>query len=137
KRVYVQNRRGAMVPLAQIAHIELAAVAPAVSHFNQAQVVNIGYNIAPGVSSSKAVDLLNQATANRRLPGGLHAACSRPGLNFDNMESSVMELILVASIVMYVVVGMLYAGLRPALTILSPWPAAGAGAFLALLVTHT
>ncbi len=137
KRVYVQNRRGAMVPLAQIAHIELAAVAPAVSHFNQAQVVNIGYNIAPGVSSSKAVDLIKQTTANLRLPGGIHADFSSPGLNFSNMKSNFLELIFVAIIVMYVVLGMLYESLRHPLTILSTLPAAGAGAFLALLVTGT
>src|SRR5699024_3712067 len=102
-----------------------------------AQVVNIGYNIAPGVSSSKAVDLIKQTTANLRLPGGIHADFSSPGLNFDNMKSNFLELILVAIIVMYVVLGMLYEGLRHALTILSTLPAAGAGAFLALLVTGT
>ncbi|HET8555006.1 MAG TPA: efflux RND transporter permease subunit [Rhodanobacteraceae bacterium] len=136
-RVYVLNRRGAMVPLSQIAHIQLASIPPSVSRYNQARVVNIGYNIAPGVSPSKAEELIQQTTANLRLPGGIRADFSSPGLNFGNMRSNFLELVIAAIIVMYVVLGMLYESLRHPLTILSTLPAAGAGAFLALLVTHT
>jgi multidrug efflux pump len=47
-------------------------------------------------------------------------------------------ILLISSIVaMYIVLGILYESLGHPLTILSTLPAAGAGAFLAMLVTHT
>ncbi|HET7266689.1 MAG TPA: efflux RND transporter permease subunit, partial [Oleiagrimonas sp.] len=137
EHVYVQNRRGGMVPLSQIAHIGLTSVPPVVSRLDQVRVVNIGYNTAPGITASKAKDLISQTVANLRLPGGIRADFSAPGLNFSNMKSNFLELLIAAIIVIYVVLGMLYESLRHPLTILSTLPAAGAGAFLALLVTGT
>jgi multidrug efflux pump len=46
-------------------------------------------------------------------------------------------LLLAVILVMYVVLGVLYESLIHPLTILSTLPAAGMGAFLAMLVTHT
>jgi len=100
-------------------------------------VVNIGYNTAPGITASKAEDLSRQTVANLRLPGGIRADFSAPGLDFGNMKSNFIELLIAAIIVIYVVLGILYESLRHPLTILSTLPAAGAGAFLALLVTGT
>src|SRR5699024_1607757 len=131
ERVYVQNRGGGMVPLSQIAHIGLTSVPPTVSRLDQVRVVNIGYNTAPGITASKAEDLIRQTVANLRLPGAIRADFSAPGLDFGNMKSNFIELLIAAIIVIYVVLGILYESLRHPLTILSTLPAAGAGAFLA------
>ncbi|HEX7342397.1 MAG TPA: efflux RND transporter permease subunit [Rhodanobacteraceae bacterium] len=137
RHIYVRNRQGQMVPLSAIAHVGLASVPPTVSRYDQARVVNIGYNLVKGISSSKAESLIRRTIANLRLPGGIRADFSSPGLNFSSMKSNFMELLIAALIVIYVVLGMLYESLRHPLTILSTLPAAGVGAFLALLLTDT
>ena len=137
ERSYVRNTRGDMVPLAQLARLDTASVAPVVSRLDQMQVTNIGYNLAPGVTTSEAENLIRRTAADLRLPAGMRVSFSSPGLDTGGMKSNFMMLLLAAVIVMYVVLGMLYESLRHPLTILSTLPAAGAGAFLALLVTHT
>jgi multidrug efflux pump len=54
----------------------------------------------------------------------------------DALNNGLMMLLAVI-LVMYVVLGVLYESLIHPLTILSTLPAAGMGAFLAMLVTHT
>ncbi len=137
ERTYVRNSRGEMVPLAQVARITTVPVAPVVSRLGQVAVANIGYNLAPGVTTSQAEDLIRRTAANLRLPEGMRVSFSSPGLDTAGLRSNFMTLLLAAVIVMYVVLGMLYESLRHPLTILSTLPAAGAGAFLALLVTGT
>ncbi len=137
QRVHVRNRRGGMVPLSQFAHVGLDSVPPQISRRNQVQVVNIGYNLAQGVVAGKAENLIQQTVANLRLPGDVRADFSGLGLDVDSVKSNSLMLLIAAVVVMYVVLGMLYESLRHPLTILSTLPAAGAGAFLALLVTGT
>lgn len=137
QRVHVQNSRGVMVPLSQVASIGTAPVPPVVSRLDQMHVANIGYNLAPGVTTSQAEDLIKRTAANLRLPEGMRVSFSSPGLDTAGMKSNFMSLLFAAIIVMYVVLGMLYESLRHPLTILSTLPAAGAGAFLALLLTGT
>ncbi|HEX7339718.1 MAG TPA: efflux RND transporter permease subunit [Rhodanobacteraceae bacterium] len=135
--IYVPSTHGGQVALSQIAHIALTSIPPTVSRYNQMQVINFGYNTAPGVSTSQAEDLINQTIANLRLPGGIKASFSFPGVNLTNLKSNFIELLVMALVIIYVVLGMLYESLWHPLTILSTLPAAGAGAALALLVTQT
>jgi multidrug efflux pump len=137
QKLHVLSDKGVMVPLSAIAHFGMGLTPPVVSHLNQVEVANIGYNIAPKVAPSKAEELIKQTAANLRLPGGMRVDFSSPGLNFGGMQSNFLQLLLAAIIAMYVVLGILYESLRHPLTILSTLPAAGAGAFLALLVTQT
>lgn len=137
KKLYVPSTSGAMVPLSALADVRIGSVAPSISRMDQAQVANIGYNVAPKVTASEAQSLIEQTAANLRLPDGIRVDFSSPGQNLSGMQSNFGRLLLAALIVMYVVLGMLYESLRHPLTILSTLPAAGVGAFLALLITQT
>jgi len=81
--------------------------------------------------------LINQAAAALQLPEGMRVDFTGANQNFQQAESNGYILIVGAIIAMYIVLGILYESLGHPLTILSTLPAAGAGAFLALLVTHT
>jgi multidrug efflux pump len=137
QHLHVMSDKGAMVPLSAIAHFGMTLTPPVVSHLNQAEVANIGYNLAPKVPPSEAEKLITQTAANLRLGDGMRVDFSSPGLNFGNMQSNFVQLLIAAIIAMYVVLGMLYESLRHPLTILSTLPAAGAGAYLALLEMQT
>jgi multidrug efflux pump len=137
ERVRIRTAAGEMVPLSTLASFQTAPVEPTVSRFNQAQVANIGYNLAPGVQESQAQDLVKATVNGLRLPAGMRPDFGGSPVNVNQMKSNFMQLLIAAIVAMYVVLGILYESLRHPLTILSTLPAAGAGAFLALLVTQT
>ncbi|HEX8778888.1 MAG TPA: efflux RND transporter permease subunit, partial [Rhodanobacter sp.] len=71
------------------------------------------------------------------LPDGVQKKYT--GQNKDMLDALVNSLLLLLAVIgaMYVVLGILYENLIHPLTIISTLPAAGMGAFLAMLLTHT
>ncbi|NII12140.1 efflux RND transporter permease subunit [Oleiagrimonas sp. C23AA] len=136
-RLHVPTSSGQMVPLSAIASISSGLTLPSIAHYNQVQVSNINYDMAPGVQLNEAMALIEATARGLRLPDGIHVDFNGTGQQFRDMQSNFPILLLGAILAMYVVLGILYESLRHPLTILSTLPAAGCGAFLALLVTGT
>ncbi|HUA79611.1 MAG TPA: efflux RND transporter permease subunit [Dyella sp.] len=134
---YVRNSQGKMIPLSAMAHI-VSQIAPvAISHFNQIESSTISYNLADKVTQADGLKLVDQAIVTAQLPPGVERRFT--GDNQKLMEALQNALIVFAAVilVMYIVLGILYESLIHPLTILSTLPAAGMGAFLAMLLTHT
>jgi multidrug efflux pump len=135
--LYVRNTQGQMVPLSAIAHIEPNLAPTLITHEDQQQASEIHYNLAPGVTQDKGVALVKQVAAAANLPGEVRLDFTGENQRLQQAQSNGMILLLAAIVAMYIVLGILYESLGHPLTILSTLPAAGAGAFLAMLVTHT
>ncbi|HTV84969.1 MAG TPA: efflux RND transporter permease subunit [Dyella sp.] len=134
---YVRNAQGKMIPLSAIAHIR-ASIAPVeVQHFNQTESSTISYNLAKDITQADGLKYVDQAMFAAQLPPGITRRYT--GDNQKLMEALENALIVFAAVivVMYIVLGILYESLIHPLTILSTLPAAGMGAFLAMLLTHT
>jgi multidrug efflux pump len=134
---YVRNTQGQMIPLSALAHIEPSLSPTRIRHHNQMEVATINYNLAKDVPQDKGIALIKQAAIVVQLPEGMRVDFTGANQRLEQAESNGYILLLGAVLAMYIVLGILYESLGHPLTILSTLPAAGAGAFLALLVTHT
>ncbi|MFC5742304.1 efflux RND transporter permease subunit [Dyella tabacisoli] len=135
--LHVRNNQGMMIPLSAVAHIEPNMSPTKIRHHNQLQAATISYNLADGVAQDQGIKLVEQAALAVRLPSGVHVEYTGDNQRLQQAQSNGMVLLLASILAMYIVLGILYESLGHPLTILSTLPAAGMGAFLAMLVTQT
>jgi multidrug efflux pump len=135
--VRVRNGRGQMIPLSAMAHIEPNMSPMRIRHHNQLEASTITYNLAKDVTQDIGVKLVENAAIAVGLPAGVHVEWTGQNQRMQQTKSNGMVLLLAAIVAMYIVLGILYESLGHPLTILSTLPAAGMGAFLAMLVTQT
>ncbi|QWP75376.1 efflux RND transporter permease subunit [Lysobacter sp. K5869] len=134
---YVRSGTGTMVPLSAFATIAPSITPTSVMHYNQLESATVSYNVAQGVSQVEGIRVVDDLIARTPLPPGVQDAYS--GNNQKLMEAVTGAAIMLIAVIvlMYVLLGMLYNSLFHPLVILSTLPAAGMGAFLAMLVTQT
>jgi multidrug efflux pump len=135
--LYVRSTQNKMVPLSAIAHIKPYIAPIDVQHYKQLEAASINYNLADGVTQTDGLKLIDVAMLNAQVPSGI--AKQFTGDNQRLQEGGANSLLLLVAVIMamYIVLGILYESLIHPLTILSTLPAAGMGAFLAMLVTQT
>ncbi|WP_426270301.1 efflux RND transporter permease subunit [Dyella kyungheensis] len=135
--VRVRNAQGEMIPLSAIARIEPNMSPTRVRHHNQLEASTINYNLAKDVTQDVGTRLVENAGIIVGLPEGVRIEWTGQNQRLQQAKSNGMVLLFGAIIAMYIVLGILYESLGHPLTILSTLPAAGMGAFLAMLVTQT
>jgi multidrug efflux pump len=135
KDIYVKSNAGTQVPLSAFTRIELRNAPLAINHLGQFPVVNLSFNLAPGVSLGEATTAIEQAEQEINLPRSINTSFQGTAAAFHNSLSSEPWLILAAIITVYIVLGVLYESYIHPITILSTLPSAGVGAILALLIT--
>ncbi|OOG48784.1 efflux RND transporter permease subunit [Rhodanobacter sp. C01] len=133
----VRNNQGLMIPLSALAHIEPNSTPLRIRHHNQMEAATITYNLAKDVPQDSGIKLVEQAAYVAGLPAGIRVDFTGQNQRLQQAQSNGMVLLIGSIIAMYIVLGILYESLGHPLTILSTLPAAGAGAFLAMLVTQT
>ena len=131
--LYVRSAKGPLVPLsAMTTHSE--NVGPlAVNHSGQLPSVTISFNLKQGVSLGQAVDKL-KGTVLRTLPPGLTFGFQGTAQAFQSSLQSMNMLLVLAIVVIYIVLGILYESFWHPITILSALPFAGFGALLTLIL---
>ncbi|MBB4596590.1 efflux RND transporter permease subunit [Xanthomonas arboricola] len=136
-QTYLRTGTGQMVPLSAVATIKPAITPSSVMHYNQLESSSISYNVAPGVSQIEGIRVVDELIAKTPLPPGVQDDYA--GTNQKLMEAVVgaATMLIAVIVLMYVLLGVLYNSLFHPLVILSTLPAAGMGAFLAMLVTQT
>ncbi|HEY8683798.1 MAG TPA: efflux RND transporter permease subunit, partial [Rhodanobacter sp.] len=135
--VRVRSDTGQMIPLSALAHIEPSISPIRIRHHDQMEAVTINYNLAKDVPQDRGIKLVEQAVYAAGLPAGMRVDFTGENQRLQQAQSNGLVLLLGSIIAMYIVLGILYESLGHPLTILSTLPAAGAGAFLAMLVTQT
>ena len=135
KDIYVKSNTGTQVPLSAFTRLELRNAPLAINHLGQFPVVNLSFNLAPGVSLGDATKAIEQAEQEISLPRSINTSFQGTAAAFHNSLSSEPWLILAAIITVYIVLGVLYESYIHPVTILSTLPSAGVGAILALLIT--
>ncbi len=94
--------------------------------------MTLSFNLAPGKSLSDAVQAVQQAESEIRLPASVQGGFTGTAQAFQQSLSSQPLLIILALLAVYIVLGVLYESYVHPLTILSTLPTAGVGALLAL-----
>jgi HAE1 family hydrophobic/amphiphilic exporter-1 len=123
------------VPLNTFASIAPGITPLMVNHAGRMNAATISYNLAPGVSLGEA----NQAITdlmNTVLPATVTSQFQGASQIFQSSLPTLGLLLLIAILVIYLVLGILYEDFIHPLTILSGLPSAGLGALLTLMLFH-
>jgi hydrophobic/amphiphilic exporter-1 (mainly G- bacteria), HAE1 family len=122
-----------MVPLSAVARVDENVGAQTINHLGQLPAVTLSFNLKPGVSLGAAVSKVQQV-ARATLPTSVSTSFQGTAQAFQSSLTGLGFLLLVAIVVIYLVLGILYESFVHPLTILSGLPSAGFGALLTLLI---
>ncbi|QRM19505.1 MMPL family transporter [Dechloromonas sp. TW-R-39-2] len=133
-RLYVRGSGGKLIPLDTVARFNKKTQALTVNHQGQLPSVTISFNLMPGVSLGDAVDKIKAMEQEIRVPVSLSTSLQGTAQAFQSSLQGLGMLLLVAVLVVYLVLGILYESFIHPLTILSGLPSAGLGALITLLI---
>jgi HAE1 family hydrophobic/amphiphilic exporter-1 len=119
-----------------VARITTGAGPLTVAHTGQLPSVTISFNLKTGVALGDAVDQVNTAAA-ALLPSTITTTFQGTAQAFQASLNGLGLILLMAIVVIYIVLGVLYESFTHPLTILSGLPSAGFGALLTLLIFKT
>ena len=131
--LYVRNTAGTLVPLSSVARFDESAGPLAVNHLGQVPSSTISFNVKPGVALGDATSRVRKA-ADEILPPTIPATFQGTAEVFQSSVGGLAFLLVIAILVIYLVLGILYESFIHPLTILSGLPSAGLGALVTLLV---
>src|SRR5213594_1024300 len=128
--IYLKSDDGRLVPLDTLAKVTQDAGPLTIHHLSQLPSVTVSFNLKPGVSLGDAVDQISEITRN--LPASISGAFQGTAREFENSVKNLTLLLVIAILVIYIVLGILYESYIHPLTILSGLPSAIFGALLTL-----
>jgi hydrophobic/amphiphilic exporter-1 (mainly G- bacteria), HAE1 family len=127
------NPSRTLVPLSTVAKLSTGVGPLLVHHLGQLPSATISFNLEPGYSLSTATQKV-QKLADETLPKTLQSSFQGTAQIFQSSLGNLTLLLLVAVMVIYLVLGILYESFIHPFTILSGLPSAGLGALLTLIV---
>jgi HAE1 family hydrophobic/amphiphilic exporter-1 len=136
KLLYLRSQKGALIPLTSVASASNDVGPLSVNHSGQLPSVTLSFNLPPGVSLGTAVNDVQKA-ARQALPSTISTGFSGTAQAFKDSQQGLFLLLLLAIVVIYIVLGILYESFVHPLTILSGLPFAGFGALLTLVIFRT
>ncbi len=133
-RLYVRASGGRLIPLDTVTRVSQSTQALTVNHQGQLPSVTISFNLQPGISLGEAVDRIKELEREIRLPATLNTSLQGTAQAFQASLQGLGILLLIAVLVVYIVLGILYESFIHPLTILSGLPSAALGALVTLYV---
>ncbi len=134
RQLYIRSSQGKMVPLEAVSDLQQTVAPLSVSHIGQLPAINFQFDLQPGVALSQATAKIDQAATSINLPSTVIFSYQGTTAAFQDSLRGLGVLLLIAVLVIYLVLGILYESFIHPITILSGLPAAGLGALLTLLL---
>jgi HAE1 family hydrophobic/amphiphilic exporter-1 len=131
--LHISGRSGQAVPLGSLATVTPGTGPLTVNHSGQLPSVTLSFNLDAGASLGGAVSSV-EAAAREVLPSSINTSFSGTAQAFQDAQRGLLVLLVLAIIVIYLVLGILYESFIHPLTILSGLPFAGFGALLVLVI---
>jgi HAE1 family hydrophobic/amphiphilic exporter-1 len=131
--LYIRSSSGKLVPLNVVTRPTVGTGPLLINHLGQLPAVTLSFNLRPGVSLSEAVGDVEKA-ARQTLPQSITTSFQGTAQAYQSSTQGLFLLLILAILVIYIVLGVLYESFIHPLTILSGLPAAGVGALLTLLI---
>jgi hydrophobic/amphiphilic exporter-1 (mainly G- bacteria), HAE1 family len=131
--LHITGRQGVSVPLGSLAKVTPGTGPLTVNHSGQLPSVTLSFDLEPGTSLGTAVQRVEEA-AREVLPSTISTSFAGTAQAFQEAQAGLALLLVMAILVIYLVLGILYESFIHPLTILSGLPFAGFGALLALAV---
>ncbi len=131
--LYIHSKSGQLVPLSAVASFKHEVGPLTVNHLGQLPAVTLSFNLMPDTSIGDAINAVNQAAAEV-LPQSISTSLQGSADAFQKSFKGLGMLLLMAILVIYIVLGILYESFIHPITILSGLPSAGVGALLTLML---
>ncbi|MBI4291827.1 MAG: efflux RND transporter permease subunit [Betaproteobacteria bacterium] len=132
--LYVRSSNAALVPLNAVAKLSYGVGPMSVSHLGQLPSVTISFDLRAGLSLSEGIDLIEKATRTMQVPPTISTSFQGTAQAFQESLRGMGVLLVMAILVIYLVLGILYESFIHPITILSGLPTAGLGALVTLLL---
>lgn len=133
-RLYVTNNVGQQIPLRNLVKLGRSMAPLSINHQGQLPAVTLSFNLAPGYSLSQAVEIIHKLEQELPVPSGVIGNFQGSAQIFQSSVQNMGFLLLLAIVVIYIILGMLYESFIHPLTILSGLPSAGVGALVSLWI---
>jgi hydrophobic/amphiphilic exporter-1 (mainly G- bacteria), HAE1 family len=133
-RLYITASTGKLVPLSAVARLTRSVGPMTISHVGQLPSVTVSFNLPPGVALGSAVEKVRELEAQLHLPATITASFQGSAAVFQSSLKGLGFLLLMAVLVIYIILGILYESFVHPVTILSGLPSAALGALLTLIV---
>jgi len=130
--LYVRSNSGQLVPLASLGTLRNSLGPLSVNHLGQITSVTVSFNLKPDVPLGDAVAAVEKEA--KSLPSTITTGFQGTAQVYKASTKGLALLLIIAILVIYIVLGILYESYIHPLTILSGLPSAGFGALITLLI---
>ena len=130
--LYIHSKTGQLVPMGALASFKKEVGPLTVNHLGQSPAVTISFNLKPGIALGEAITAVDRE-AKQILPATITPTLQGTAQAFQSSFAGLGLLLLMAILVIYIVLGILYESFIHPITILSGLPSAGVGALATLL----
>jgi HAE1 family hydrophobic/amphiphilic exporter-1 len=134
--LYVRSANGELVPLDSLVRLTPGIGPLTVNHSGQLPSVTLSFNLKPGVALGQATAEVTRL-AKATLPSSISDAFQGTAQAFQSSMQGLGLLLVLAILVIYMVLAILYESFIHPFTILSALPLAGAGALATLALFRT
>ncbi|HYM10858.1 MAG TPA: efflux RND transporter permease subunit, partial [Bryobacterales bacterium] len=135
-KLYIRSSQGPLVPLDTVVKVSRSVGPLSINHFGQLPAVTVSFNLKPGFSLGEAAERVNDVVRELRMPATIQFSFQGTVKEFQRSFQGLSILLIVAILVIYIVLGILYESFIHPLTILSGLPSAVFGALLTLKLFH-
>jgi hydrophobe/amphiphile efflux-1 (HAE1) family protein len=131
--LYIRSNSGRLVPLSAVTTLTQTVAPLTVNHIGQFPAITFQFDLKPGVSLSAATAIVRGAAEEIGMPATISFAFQGTAAQFQSSLKGLGLLLVIAVMVIYLVLGVLYESFIHPITILSGLPSAAIGALLTLL----
>jgi HAE1 family hydrophobic/amphiphilic exporter-1 len=130
--IYLTSNAGRLVPLSAVTTLSQTVAPLSVNHLGQFPAVTFHFDLKPGISLDKATLAVRRAASELGIPASMNFTFQGTAAQFQSSLQGLGLLLVIAVMVIYLVLGVLYESLIHPITILSGLPAAAIGALVTL-----
>lgn len=134
--LYVASSSGVLVPINSLGKMSRGVGPLTITHLGQLPSVTISFDLEPGMALGDAIAKIDLAINELQVPASIVGSFQGAAQAFQASLAGMGLLIVMAILVIYIVLGILYESFIHPITILSGLPTAGLGALLTLKFFH-
>jgi len=132
--LYIRSNTSRLVPLSAVTTLTQTVAPLTANHLGQFPGVTFQFDLKPGVSLNAATGIVRRAAEDIGMPATMNFSFQGTAAQFQSSLKGLGLLLVIAVMVIYLVLGMLYESFIHPITILSGLPSAAIGALLTLLI---
>ncbi|MEH6345305.1 MAG: efflux RND transporter permease subunit [Bermanella sp.] len=126
---------GVMVPLRQVAQVNLSTSMPRFQHHNMERIARVTADIRGGFNNAEVTQMIEVALTNLTLPKGVRISVGGEKENRKESFGGMAKALIIAMLGIFAVLVMQFRSFKQPLIVFSAIPFAATGAFFALFIS--